>query len=50
LESVPGTNQYLAMRLKFLAQANNGNQMRYPLHHAAPQDSRILILRMFMPC
>ena len=25
LESVPGTNQYLAMRLKFLAQGNDGN-------------------------
>ena len=24
LESVPGTNQYYAMRVKFLAQGNNG--------------------------
>jgi len=24
LESVPGTNQYLAIRVKFLAQGNNG--------------------------
>jgi len=24
LESIPGTNQYLAIRVKFLAQGNNG--------------------------
>ena len=48
-ESVPGTNQYLAMRVKFLVQVNNGSafdgiwahnwqirsQARYPLCHAA---------------
>ena len=48
LDSVPGTNQYLAIRVKFLAQRNNGGplmglepttstlQACNPLRHAAP--------------
>jgi hypothetical protein len=51
LEYVPGTNQYLAINVKFLAQGNNG----LPLTGFEPTWSAILIitsaiLRLFPIC